>query len=113
MAHKSISNIVTCHVLRYNSIMIMTFADKATQELFETGKSQSFPREIQPRALRKMDMIDAAYRIEDLAMPPGNRLHALQGNRVGQYAIAVNAQWRICFSFSNEDAFDVELCNYH
>ena len=58
-------------------------------------------------------MLDAAYRLEDLRVPPGNKLHALRGDRTGFHAIAINGQWRICFRFEGEDAFDVEICGYH
>lgn len=93
--------------------MIKSFADKHTEEFFSDGDSKKIPSEIAARALRKLDMVDAAYRAEDLKVPPGNRLHSLQGNREGQYSIAINSQWRICFRFEGEDAYDVEICDYH
>ena len=103
----------TCHVTRYNSAMIKSFADDETRRLFETGASKRFPADILRRALRKLDHLDAAYVLDDLKVPPGNRLHALQGAGEGQHAIAVNDQWRICFRFADGDAFDVELGDYH
>ena len=93
--------------------MIKSFADKTTEALFATGKAKRVPNEVAKRAVRKLDMIDSAYRIEDLRVPAGNKLHALTGNREGQWAISVNDQWRICFRFEDEDAFDVEFCDYH
>lgn len=93
--------------------MIKTFADKETEMLFAEGKSKRLPRDILNRAVRKLDMIDNAYAVEDLRVPPGNRLHLLQGDRFGQYAISINDQWRICFTFKGEDAYDVEICDYH
>ena len=78
-----------------------------------TGRTGKLPPDIVRRAIRKLDMIDSAHRIDDLRMPPGNRLHSLSGDREGQWAISVNDQWRICFRFEDEDAFDVELCDYH
>ena len=93
--------------------MIKTFADKETEVLFCSGTCRSIPTDLIPRALRKLDMIDNAFRIDDLRVPPGNRLHRLQGDRFGQYSISVNDQWRICFNFKDSDAFDVELCDYH
>ena len=93
--------------------MIKSFADKTTEALFATGKAKRVPNEVVKRSVRKLDMIDSAYRIEDLRVPPGNKLHALTGNREGQWAISVNDQWRICFRFEDEDAFDVEFCDYH
>ncbi|HIT45035.1 MAG TPA: type II toxin-antitoxin system RelE/ParE family toxin [Candidatus Aphodovivens excrementavium] len=93
--------------------MIRSFADKETERLFCDGVSKRLPPDVVARALRKLDMIDSAYRPEDLRVPPGNRLHVLKGDREGFYAISVNAQWRICFRFEGEDAFDVEICDYH
>lgn len=68
---------------------------------------------IQQRALRKLRMIDAAADINDLRVPPGNRLEALEGNRKGQHSIRINNQWRICFTWSQGDAYDVEIVDYH
>lgn len=93
--------------------MIKSFANKETELLFCDGVSKKIPANIVKRALRKLDMIDNAFRIEDLRVPPSNRLHALRGNREGQFSISINDQWRICFRFVDEDAFDVEICNYH
>ena len=105
--------IVTCHVMRYNSDMIKSFADNETEAVFSDGKSKVLPAEVLKRARRKLFAIDAAQRVEDLRMPPGNRLHALRGDRAGQYSLSVNDQWRICFAFQDGDAYDVELCDYH
>lgn len=93
--------------------MIKTFADRRTQQLFETGKAKRFPVDLVRRAARKLEYINLAVRLEDLQVPAGNRLHALSGDRDGQYSIAVNDQWRICFRFVDGDAFDVEICDYH
>ncbi|MBI3015686.1 MAG: type II toxin-antitoxin system RelE/ParE family toxin [Candidatus Tectomicrobia bacterium] len=93
--------------------MIKTFADRHTQELYETGKSKRFPPEIRKRALRKLEYIDLAAGLDDLRVPPGNRLHELEGDRKGQYSISVNDQRRICFRFVDGDAYDVELTDYH
>lgn len=93
--------------------MIKSSADKEAENLFCDGRSRRIPSELIPRALRKLDMLDAAYRLEDLRVPPGNKLHALRGDRAGFHAIAINGQWRICFRFEGEDAFDVEICDYH
>ena len=110
---KTSSPLVKRHVIRYNSPMIKSFADKRTEMLFMDGSVKKLPPDIAKRAVRKLDMIDNAFRLEDLRVPPGNRLHALSGSRAGQWAISVNDQWRICFRFEGEDAFDVELCDYH
>jgi len=93
--------------------MIKTFAERHTQELYATGKSKRFPADAAGRAARKLEYVDLATRLDDLKVPPGNRLHALEGLRQGQYSISVNDQWRICFKFIEGDAYDVEICDYH
>jgi toxin HigB-1 len=93
--------------------MIKTFADRRTQDLFVTGKAKRFPMDMARRAARKLEYIHLATRLDDLRVPPGNRLHALKGDRQGQYSIAINDQWRICFRFEAGDAYDVEVCEYH
>jgi proteic killer suppression protein len=93
--------------------MIKTFADRHSQELYATGKSKRLPADIVKRATRKLEYIDLATRLDDLKVPPGNRLHALQGDRKGQHSISINDQWRICFLFVDGDAYDVEVCDYH
>lgn len=93
--------------------MIKSFADRRTAELYATGRAKRFPRDVTKRAARKLEYVDLATSLEDLKTPPGNRLHALAGNRQGQHAIAVNDQWRICFRFIDGDAYDVEVCDYH
>jgi proteic killer suppression protein len=85
--------------------VIKTFADRYTQELYETGKSKRFPHEILKRAMRRLEYIDLAINLEDLKVPPSNRLHELERERKGQYSISVNDQWRICFRFVDGDAF--------
>ena len=93
--------------------MIKTFADRHTEELYVTGQSRRLPPDILKRALRKLGQLNAATVLGDLAVPPSNRLHALEGDREGQHSIAVNMQWRICFLFQDGDAYDVEICDYH
>lgn len=93
--------------------MIKTFADRRTQEPYTTGKAKRFPADIAGRTARKLDYLNLPVRLDDLKVPPGNRLHALGGDRKGQYAIAVNDQWRICFRFAEGDAYDVDICDYH
>lgn len=93
--------------------MIKTFADKRTRELFATGRAPRFPVDVARRAARKLEYVDLATNLDDLMVPPGNRLHALKGDRKGQHAIAVNDQWRVCFRFVDGDAYDVEICDYH
>jgi len=93
--------------------MIKTFADRRTHELYTTGKARRFLADVAKRAVRKLEYVDLAARLDDLKVPPGNRLHALEGNRKGQYSISINDQWRICFRFVEGDAYDVEVCDYH
>ena len=93
--------------------MIKTFADKRTQELYLTGKAKRFPPDVAGRAARELEYVDLATSLDDLKVPPGNRLHRLEGDRQGPYSISVNDQWRICFRFEGEDAYDVKLCDYH
>lgn len=93
--------------------MIKAFADRRTQGLYVTGKAKRFPADVAKRARRKLEYVDLATRLDDLKVPLGNRLHALGGDRKGQYAISINDQWRICFRFVDGDAYDVEVCDYH
>jgi proteic killer suppression protein len=76
-------------------------------------KVKAFPGDIQDRALRKLRLIDAARSVEDLRVPPGNRLEDLKGDRQGQKSIRINDQWRICFVWKENEAFDVEIVDYH
>jgi toxin HigB-1 len=84
--------------------MIKTFADKRTAELFVKGTARGFPPDVARRAVRRLEYVDHATRLED---------HALRGDRQGQHAIAINDQWRVCFRFMDGDAYDVEVCDYH
>lgn len=93
--------------------MIKTFADRRTRDLFVTGVAKRFPPDVAKRATRKLEYVDLATSLDDLKVPPGNRLHAFKDDRKGQHAIAVNDQWRICFRFIDGDAYDVEICDYH
>ncbi|HEY6969793.1 MAG TPA: type II toxin-antitoxin system RelE/ParE family toxin [Candidatus Angelobacter sp.] len=93
--------------------MIRTFADTATERLWRTGKGRKLPPNLRRRAIRKLALLDAATRLEDLASPPGNRLELLKGDRKGQHSIRINDQFRICFRWENGDANDVEVADYH
>jgi proteic killer suppression protein len=93
--------------------MIKTFADAQTQELYLTGKAKRVPPDVAARTVRKLEQVNAATRVDDLKVPPGNRLHPLDGDRRGQHSISVNDQWRICFRFEDGDAYEVEFCDYH
>jgi len=102
-----------CHVTHYNADMIQTFADKETQQLFIAGRSKRLPPDLFRRAIRRLEYIHFAKTLNDLRVPPSNRLHALKGDRDGQYSISINDQWRICFRFIEGDAYDVEITDYH
>jgi proteic killer suppression protein len=93
--------------------MIKTFADKHTREIYVKGKSKRIAPDIIRRAIRRLEYIDLATCLEDLKVPPSNRLHALKADRKGQYAISINDQWRVCFKFIDSDAYDVEITDYH
>ena len=93
--------------------MIKTFADQRTKDLYDHGRARRFPADVAARAARKLEYVDLAVRIDDLKVPPGNRLHALGGDRKGQHAISINDQWCVCFRFVDGDAYGVEVCDYH
>jgi proteic killer suppression protein len=93
--------------------VIKTFADKDTAALYASGKSRRLPPDLVSRALRRLEYIDLAISLDDLKVPPSNRLHALKDDRSGQHSISVNDQWRICFVFLDGDAYDVEITDYH
>ena len=93
--------------------MIKSFADKYTEQLFNRERVSKLPPAILKVAYRKLLIIDAAERIEDLRIPPGNRLEKLSGNLSGKYSIRINNQWRIIFNWENNNAHDVEIIDYH
>jgi proteic killer suppression protein len=95
--------------------MIKSFADRETRKLFEGSKSRAVPPDIRERAESKLAVLDAAMSLEDLKVPPGNRLEALRGDREGQHSIRINRQYRVCFVWDGEagDAYDVEITDYH
>jgi proteic killer suppression protein len=93
--------------------VIKTFRDIETQKVFRREQSRRLPVDIQQVALRKLRMIDSATSVNDLRVPPANRLEKLTGHRQGQYSVRINDQWRICFEWKNGDAFLVEITDYH
>jgi proteic killer suppression protein len=93
--------------------MIVGFADRATARFFQEGVCPAQWRSFEAVAARKLDILDAATRLEDVNSPPGNRLEALKGDRNGQWSIRINRQWRICFRWTSEGAADVEIVDYH
>lgn len=93
--------------------MIKSFLNKEAEKIFNRQFSRKFPHTIQRVAMRKLWMIDAAQGIQDLKIPPSNRLEKLKGKRKRQYSIRINDQFRICFNWHQQDAYNVEITDYH
>ena len=93
--------------------MIKSFADPDTERLFRRERIRRYPAELLRAMLRKLALVDAAEQLDDLRVPPGNRLEKLRGDRAGQHSIRVNDQWRVCFRWKDGDASDVEIVDYH
>jgi len=93
--------------------MILNFADKEAERIWNGRRSRKVPPDIQDRARIKLAMIDAAESLDDLRNPPSNGLHALKEDRLGQHAISINKQWRICFIWKDGHSQDVEITDYH
>jgi len=93
--------------------MIKTFKDRETQGIWEGRRSRRLPGNIQAVARRKLRMLNNAKTLDDLRIPPANRLEALKGRRKGQHSIRINDQWRICFVWSRGGAGNVEIVDYH
>ena len=98
---------------RYASFVIKTFADKHTAAVFAGHAVRGLPMQIQRRTRAKLLAIEAAAQLDDLRVPPGNRLEALRGDRRGRYSLRINDQWRICFVWRAGDAWEVEIVDYH
>ena len=93
--------------------MIRSFHSSETEKIFNRQRSRKLPPEIQAVALRKLRMLNRAMTLQDLRVPPANRLEKLGGDRMGQHSIRINDQWRICFEWRDGDAYDVEIVDYH
>ncbi|MBW1939413.1 MAG: type II toxin-antitoxin system RelE/ParE family toxin [Deltaproteobacteria bacterium] len=93
--------------------MIKSISDKETAKIFRREKSRKLPADIQQVAYRKLRMLNNAQNLQDLRVPPANRLEKLKGDRAGQYSIRINERWRICFRWRGGDAYDVEIVDYH
>ncbi len=93
--------------------MIRTFRDKEAEKLFKRERFKKFPVDLQRVGLRKLRMLNRAINLNDLRVPPANRLEKLKGERTGQHSIRINDQWRICFEWHDNDAFKVEIVDYH
>jgi proteic killer suppression protein len=93
--------------------MIKSFRDKESEKIFNRHRSGKLPQNIQHVVRKKLVILDAALALNDLRIPPGNRLEALKGDRKGQHSIRINDQWRVCFKWIDGDAYDVEITDYH
>jgi len=93
--------------------MIKSFAEKDTEKLYITGKSKRFDIAVCKTGLRKLDYLNSAHNLNDLKVPPGNKLEALKGKYKGKYSIRVNDQYRVVFRFEGLDAYEVEITDYH
>ena len=94
-------------------LVIKSFADKRTAAIFAGYAVRGVAGRIGGRARAKLQMVDAAQRVDDLRIPPGNRLEVLKSDRAGQHSIRINDQWRICFAWRDGEAWDVEIVDYH
>jgi toxin HigB-1 len=99
--------------MRYTYNMIINFKSKETKKIWEGEVSLRLPRDIQNIARRKLRMLNNARKLNDLRVPPNNRLEALKGDRVGEHSIRINDQWRICFKWIDSNATDVIIEDYH
>jgi toxin HigB-1 len=99
--------------MRYYFCMIKSFRDKETERLFARQFSRRLPANLHRTAWSKLAILDAAERLDDLRIPPGNRLEKLAGDREGQYSIRINQQYRVCFEWRAGDAYVVEITDYH
>ncbi len=93
--------------------MIRSFADKETEKVWSRRRSRALPPDLQRTALRKLSQIHFARNLDDLRVPPGNRLEKLHGDREGQHSIRINVQYRVCFTWEDGDAYEVEIVDYH
>lgn len=93
--------------------MIAGFRDPETEIVWTGVRSRRLPPDIQAVALRKLRLLNSARKLDDLRVPPGNRLEALHGDRLGQYSVRINDQWRVCFVWRDNNAHDVEIVDYH
>jgi len=93
--------------------MIRSFKETEAAKIYARQRSKKLPTDIQQVALRKMRMLNNALNLNDLRIPPANRLEKLSGNRAGQYSVRINDQWRLCFEWRDGDAYEVEITDYH
>lgn len=93
--------------------MIRSFRDRESRGIFLGRYSHQLPTDVQRKAERKLKMLHAAQSLQDLLIPPGNRLEKLRGDRIGQYSVRVDRRWRVCFRWRDQNAYDVEVVDYH
>ena len=93
--------------------MIRSFRDRETEQVFRREGTRKLPPDVQRMAQRKLVILDAAESLQDLRVPPGNRLEKLSRDRAGQHSVRINDQWRVCFRWTDGDAHDVEIVDYH
>ena len=93
--------------------MIASFREKETERLWQSGRSRNLPADVQRRAFIKLALLNAAITLQNLRVPPGNRLEALHGDREGEHSIRINDQYRVCFVWRGGNAFEVEIADYH
>jgi len=93
--------------------VIKSFRDKETEKIYLRERSRKLPGDIQQIALRKLRMLNNSKSVNDLRIPPANRLEKLAGKRAGQHSIRINDQWRLCFIWKDSNAYDVEITDYH
>jgi toxin HigB-1 len=93
--------------------MILSFRDRETERLWQSGRSRRLPADLQRRAFKKLAVLNAAVTLDNLKVPPGNQLEALRGGRAGQHSIRINDQYRVCFVWRDGNAFEAEIVDYH
>jgi toxin HigB-1 len=93
--------------------MIVSFRDKETERLWQSGRSRRLPSDMQLRAFKKLAILNAAITLDNLSVPPGNQLEGLRGDRAGQHSIRINDQYSVCFVWRDGNAFEVEIVDYH
>ena len=93
--------------------MIVSFACKETERIWREQRSRRLPGGIQQKALDRLQLLNAATRLDDLRVPPGNRLEALKGDRAGRHSLRLNDQWRLCFRWEGGNAHEVQIVDYH
>jgi len=113
MMFVAIVTLYSTNGIRYYATMIRSFADKLTAAIFDGCRVKTLSTQLQDVARRKLKAIDAAKAIDDLRIPPGNRLEKLSRDRKGQWSIRINRQWRVCFEWRDADAYQVEVVDYH